>query len=79
MSTPLPTKTPNKRVRDPKARSAMNTTLSIIGLVLGTVIVVDLASQDFDISRITEPLFVGYAYVASAFGLVVTRPNYPSF
>ena len=71
------TQTPNVVIENPKSRSAINTTLSVVGLVLGTVMVVDMASADFDLTRITEPLFVGYAYVAAAFGLGVTRPNYP--
>ena len=75
--TTEPSKTRNVVIENPKARSAINSALSLVGLVLGTVMVVDLASFDFDITSWTEPLFVGYAYVASAFGLAVTRPNYP--
>lgn len=69
--------TPNVRIENPQSRSAINTTLSVIGGVLGTVMVVDLASGAFDWSAFTEPAFVGYAYVSSLFGLAVTRPNYP--
>ena len=69
--------TPNLVIPDPNSRSKINSTLSILGLGLGTVMVVDMASPAFDLSAWTEPIFVGYAYVAAAFGLTVTRPNYP--
>lgn len=74
-----PSITPNKVIQDPKKRKTINNILSGVGLVLGTVMVIDLASNNFDISAWTEPIFVGYAYVAAFFGLGVTRPNYPKF
>ena len=69
--------TPNKVIANPNERKAINNTLAVIGLVLGTIMVVDISSPAFDLSAWTEPIFVGFAYVASAFGLAVTRPNYP--
>ena len=69
----------NVVIENPKTRETINNILSIVGPVLGTLMVVDLASSDFDLTRVTEPFFIGYAYLASAFGLAVTRPNYPQF
>ena len=69
----------NTVIENPKTRETINNILSIVGPVLGTLMVVDLASSDFDLTRVTEPFFIGYAYLSSAFGLVVTRPNYPQF
>ena len=66
-------------IENPMTRETINNILSIVGPVLGTLMVVDLASSDFDLTRVTEPFFIGYAYLASAFGLAVTRPNYPQF
>lgn len=75
--TPAPTETPNVRIKNPETRAAINDILSYAGLALGTLMVVDMASAHFDLSAWTEPAFVGYAYLAAAFGLGVTRPNYP--
>lgn len=69
----------NAVIENPKTREGINNALSIVGLLLGTLMVVDIASSDFDLTRFTEPVFIGYAYLASAFGLAVTRPNYPKF
>ena len=69
----------NTVIENPKTRETINNILSIVGLLLGTLMVVDLASSDFDLTRVTEPFFIGYAYLASSFGLAVTRPNYPQF
>ena len=72
------TVTPNTGlIKNPKAREGFNNALGVIGLVLGTVMVVDITSNNFDLTAWTEPIFVGYTYVAAAFGLTVTRPNYP--
>lgn len=75
----LPTKTKNVVIEDPKKREVINNLIAVVGVVLGTAMVVDISSDAFDISAWTEPIFVGYAYIASAFGIFVTRPNYPKF
>ena len=76
----LKTKTPNAGlVKDPNKREVLNNVIAAVGLVLGTAMVVDIASPAFDLSAWTEPAFVGYAYVAAFFGIAVTRPNYPKF
>lgn len=72
--------TPNQGlIEDPKARKVLNNVIAGVGLVLGTAMVVDIATPAWDISAWTEPIFIGYAYIAAAFGFAVTRPNYPKF
>lgn len=69
--------TPNVVVSNPKIRRIANVTLGVVGLVLGTALVVDGASADFDVSAVTTPALAGYLYLASAFGLTVITPNIP--
>jgi hypothetical protein len=78
MSTTDPTQTPNVVVSNPNVRRAANIVLGVIGLLIGTAVVVDASTPAFDISAITTPIFTGYAYLASLFGLAVTLPNIPS-
>jgi len=76
----LKTFTANKGpVKDPNKREVLNNIIAGVGLALGTVMVVDIASPAWDISAWTEPIFIGYAYIAAGFGIIVTRPNYPKF
>jgi hypothetical protein len=77
MTSTEPTKTPNVVVSNPDIRRAANIVLGVIGIVVGTAVVVDGSSPAFDISAITTPVFTGYAYLASLFGLAVTLPNIP--
>jgi len=72
-----PTETPNVVVANPKVRRAANIALGVIGLAVGTAVVVDASTPAFDITAWTTPITAGYAYLASAFGLVVTVPNVP--
>lgn len=72
-----PSPTPNVVVSNPKVRRIANIALGVAGLVLGTTLVVDGASADFDVSAITTPALAGYLYLASAFGLAVITPNIP--
>lgn len=69
--------TPNIVVQNPTVRRYANVILSVVGIVLGTVVVVDGASAAFDLSAYTVPALAGYAYLAAAFGLAVTTPNIP--
>ena len=77
MSNTTPTQTPNVVVENPNIRRAANIVLGVVGLVVGTAVVVDASTPAFDISAITTPVFTGYAYLASLFGLAVTLPNIP--
>ena len=70
--------TPNVVVSNPVVRRYANVILSVVGLVLGTVVVVDGASAAFDLSAVTVPALAGYAYLTAAFGLAVTTPNIPN-
>jgi hypothetical protein len=77
MSDSLGTKTPNVVVENPDVRRVANIALGVVGLVVGTAVVVDASTPLFDISAITTPVFAGYAYIASLFGFAVTIPNIP--
>ncbi|MDR7113875.1 hypothetical protein J2X03_003777 [Microbacterium trichothecenolyticum] len=77
MSTTPPVETPNLVVSSPKVRKIANIALGVVGLAVGTAVVVDASSPAFDITAWTTPITAGYAYLASAFGLVVTVPNIP--
>jgi len=79
MSTPLPTQTPNVVITNPRARLIARTTLDIIGVVLGTVIVVDGATDAFSLTAVTVPFFVGWGYLRAAFGLGIDNTNTPKF
>ncbi len=76
MSTP--TQTPNVVVENPTVRKIAGITLGIVGLALGTTLVVDGATNAFDLTELTNPISAGYLYLSSVFGLVVTVPNIPS-
>lgn len=76
-TTPAPSATPNVVVSNPSVRKVANIALGVIGLAVGTAVVVDASSPAFDITAWTTPITAGYAYLASAFGLVVTVPNIP--
>lgn len=69
--------TPNVVVENPNVRRVANVVLGVVGLLVGTAVVVDASTPVFDITAITTPVTAGYAYLASAFGLVVTVPNIP--
>ena len=75
--SPAPSATPNVVVQTPTVRFVANIILGVVGLIVGTATVVDAASPAFDISAITIPVTVGYAYLAGIFGLAVTTPNVP--
>lgn len=75
---PNPTETPNVVVQNPTIRKGANVVLGVVGLLVGTAIVVDASTPAFDISAVTIPVSVAYAYLASVFGLAVTTPNIPT-
>jgi hypothetical protein len=76
MSTP--SVTPNVVVGDPRVRKAAGIALGVVGVILGTAVVVDGATAAFDLTEITTPVTAGYLYLSSLFGLAVTVPNIPS-
>lgn len=77
MSTPFPTETPNVRIENPRARKIARTVLDVIGALVGTVIVVDLASDVFDATAITAPVVAAWSYLRLVFGVAVDNPNTP--
>lgn len=77
MSDLNPSETPNVVIENPALRKGINIAISAAGLVLGTAIVVDLATPAFDISAWTDPITAGLLYVGAFFGVAVTVPNIP--
>jgi len=76
-SQPTGTTTPNVVINNPNIRHGITVALGVVGIVLGTVVAVDSAAPAFDLTPYTVPAFVGYSYLAAAFGLAVTAPNTP--
>ena len=74
-----PELTPNVVVQNPSVRRVATVALGTLGLVLGTVLVVDASTPAFDLSPITIPVSAGYSYLAGIFGLAVTTPNIPRY
>lgn len=70
--------TPNVVIENPKARKIARTALDIAGVALGTVMVVDLASDAFDAAALTAPALAAWTYLRLAFGLAVDNPNTPT-
>ena len=75
--TPTPSETPNVVIESPKARKVARTALDVVGVLLGTVIAVDAASDGFDVAAITVPAMAGWTYLRLAFGLAVDNTNTP--
>lgn len=74
-STPSPT--PNVVIESPKARKIARTALDVAGAVLGTVMVVDIASDAFDAVAFTGPALAAWTYLRLVFGQAVDNPNTP--
>lgn len=70
--------TPNVVITNPKARKIARTALDAVGVVLGTILVVDSASNAFDATEVMLPLMAGWTYLRLVFGLAVDNPNTPS-
>ena len=70
--------TPNVVIKNPTARKIARTVLDITGVVLGTVIAVDGATDAFNAVAITVPALVGWSYLRASFGLTVDNLNTPS-
>ena len=73
-----PTQTPNVVIENPKARKIARTVLDVIGALVGTVIVVDLASDAFDATAITAPVVAAWSYLRLVFGVAIDNPNTPT-
>ncbi|ALJ20368.1 hypothetical protein [Microbacterium sp. No. 7] len=74
---PTPNLTPNVVIENPKARRIARTTLDIVGVALGTLLVVDAATDAFDAVAFTTPFLAGWTYLRLAFGLAIDNPNTP--
>lgn len=77
MATPTPSPTPNVVIQNPRARVIARTILDIIGVILGTIIVIDGASDLFDAAAVTVPALAGWTYLRLAFGLAIDNTNTP--
>lgn len=77
MSNSTPSPTPNVVIESPKARKIARTSLDVVGVILGTAIVIDGASGAFDLAAITVPALAGWTYLRLAFGLAVDNTNTP--
>lgn len=74
----MSTETPNVVIQNPKARKIARTALDIAGAALGTIMVVDLASDAFDAVAITAPALAAWSYLRLVFGVSVDNPNTPA-
>lgn len=72
-----PTETPNVVIESPQIRRIANIVVGGLGILLGTLIVVDGSAPQFDVSFVTGPASAGLLYLGSALGLAVTLPNIP--
>ena len=75
----MSTNTPNVVIENPKARRIARTALDIVGAILGTIVVVDLASDAFTAVAITAPALAAWSYLRLVFGQAVDNPNTPKF
>lgn len=69
--------TPNVVVANPRVRRVATIVLGCAGLALGSVMIADGSSPDFDVTAITTPAFAVYTFLSGAFGLAVITPNIP--
>ena len=69
--------TPNVVIENPDKRRIMNKVISTAAIVVGTAIVLDAATPEFDITAYTLPASAVVVYLAGAFGFGVTIPNIP--
>jgi len=69
--------TPNVVIENPHVRKIANMTLSVVGLVLSSAMVLDASIQTVDWSAYTSPAFALYGFLAATFGLAIISPNIP--
>lgn len=72
-----PSQTPNVVIENPTARKVARTVLDGIGVLVGTIVVVDLASEAFDWVTYTTPVLAAWSYLRLAFGLGIDNRNTP--
>ena len=72
-----PDTVPNVVIENPKIRYIVNVVLGIIGLLIGALVALDVASEAVDFAVWLVPTIAVYSFVAGAFGLVVPIPNVP--
>lgn len=70
--------TPNVVISDPGTRKIITTVFGILGIVLGGTIVLDGATDAFELSAWTTPATALLLFLSGSFGLSVTLPNTPS-
>lgn len=64
-------------VKDPAKRRIIEQVTGVVGIVLGTILVVDSASPEFDVTVFTTPASAGFLYIVAALGFTTTLPNIP--
>lgn len=72
-----PNLTPNVVIENPHVRKVANLVLSVVGLVLSSVMVLDGSIAGADWSAYTTPAFALYGFLAATFGLAIISPNIP--
>lgn len=72
-----PDTVPNVVIENPKIRYVVNVVLGIVGLLIGALVALDVASDGIDFAVWLVPTIAVYSFLAGAFGLVVTSPNVP--
>lgn len=70
--------TPNVVVQNPKVRRWAQIILSIVGLTLSSIMVLDNSIPGADWSVFTVPAFALYGFLAATFGIAVITPNIPT-
>jgi len=70
--------TPNVVVSNPKVRKMAQMVLSVVGIVLSSLLVLDGNIPAADWSAWLSPAFALYGFLAATFGLSVISPNIPS-
>ena len=78
MNKTLPTRTPNVVIKNPSARKVAGTILDVTGLIIGSLVVIDVASDNINWEMVTAPALAVWTYLRASFGLIVTNPNTPS-
>ena len=78
MNKTLPTRTPNVVIKNPTARKVAGTILDVTGLIIGSLVAIDIASDNIDWEMVTAPALAAWTYLRASFGLIVTNPNTPS-
>lgn len=70
--------TPNVVVANPKVRKIAQMVLSVVGIMLSSLLVLDGNIPAVDWSAWLSPAFALYGFLAATFGLAVISPNIPA-